>query len=218
VVSLHRGLGRDALLDFRLEVVLDGEKLSQSEVRELVSKSEGLALVPGSWVEVDAERLNRTLARFGEVQRRAAEQGISFQEAMHMLAGADGTVDGDSDAARVEWAQVIAGPRLAETPQSLRSQEGLTRVDPGSALKGTLRPYQQVCVQWLCLLARLGLGACLADDMGPGKTIQVLALLLILGQQSDGIRRPSLLVAPASLLANWAAELERFLPMSRGTC
>ena len=163
-------------------------------MRELVSKSEGLALVPGSWVEVDAERLNRTLARFGEVQRRAAEQGISFQEAMHMLAGADGTVDGDSDAARVEWAQVIAGPRLAETP------------------------HQHVGVQWLYLLARLGLGACLADDMGPGKTIQVLALLLILGQQSDGIRRPSLLVAPASLLANWAAELERFLPMSRGTC
>lgn len=47
-----------ALLDFRLEVVLDGEKLSQSEVRELLSKSEGLALVRGRWVEVDAERLN----------------------------------------------------------------------------------------------------------------------------------------------------------------
>jgi superfamily II DNA or RNA helicase len=206
------GLGRDALLDFRLEVVLDGEKLSQSEVRELLSKSEGLALVRGRWVEVDAERLNRTLARFGEIERRAAEQGISFQEAMRMLAGADGTVDGDSDAGRVEWAQVIAGPWLAETLKGLRSQEGLTRVDPGSALKGTLRPYQQVGVQWLYLLAKLGLGACLADDMGLGKTIQVLALLLILRQQSDGIRRPSLLVAPASLLANWAAELERFAP------
>ena len=160
----------------------------------------------------DAERLNRTLARFGEIERRVAEQRISFQEAMRMLAGADGTVDGDSDAARVEWAQVIAGPWLAETLKGLRSQEGLTRVDPGSALKGTLRPYQQVGVQWLYLLAKLGLGACLADDMGLGKTIQVLALLLILRQQSDGIRRPSLLVAPASLLANWAAELERFAP------
>jgi len=112
----------------------------------------------------------------------------------------------------VEWAQAIAGPWLAETLKGLCSQEGLTRVDPGSALKGTLRPYQQVGVQWLYLLAKLGLGACLADDMGLGKTIQVLALLLILRQQSDGIRRPSLLVAPASLLANWAAELERFAP------
>jgi superfamily II DNA or RNA helicase len=206
------GLGRDALLDFRLELVLDGEKLSQSEVRELLSRSEGLALVRGRWVEVDAERLNRTLARFREIERRAAEQGISFQQAMRMLAGADGTVDGDSDAARMEWAQVIAGPWLAETLKGLRSQEGLTQVDPGLALKGTLRPYQQVGVQWLYLLAKLGLGACLADDMGLGKTIQVLALLLILRQQSNGIRRPSLLVAPASLLANWGAELERFAP------
>jgi non-specific serine/threonine protein kinase len=95
----------------------------------------------------------------------------------------------------------------------LRSPEGLACVDPGSALKATLRPYQQAGVRWLYLLNRLGLGACLADDMGLGKTIQVLALLLVLKQehgQSDP--RPSVLVAPASLLANWAAEIERFAP------
>src|SRR5437588_10714499 len=92
----------------------------------------------------DAERLNRTLARFGEIERRVAEQRISFQEAMRMLAGADGTVDGDSDAAGEEWAQVIAAPSLAETLKGLRSQEGLTRADPEQALKGSLRPYQYV--------------------------------------------------------------------------
>jgi SNF2 family DNA or RNA helicase len=67
-------------------------------------------------------------------------------------------------------------------------------------------------VQWLYLLAKLGLGACLADDMGLGKTIQVLALLLVLHRQCDANRQPSLLVAPASLLANWASEIERFAP------
>ena len=61
------------------------------------------------------------------------------------------------------------------------------------------------------LLAGLGLGACLADDMGLGKTIQVLSLLLV--EQAHGAKpRPSLLVAPASLLANWAAEIEKFAP------
>jgi len=65
-------------------------------------------------------------------------------------------------------------------------------------------------MHWLYLLAKLGLGACLADDMGLGKTIQVLSLLLVLKKQSSG--KPSLLVAPASLLANWASELERFTP------
>ena len=65
-------------------------------------------------------------------------------------------------------------------------------------------------MRWLYLLAKLGLGACLADDMGLGKTIQVLSLLLVLKKQTNG--KPSLLVAPASLLANWASELERFAP------
>src|SRR5206468_2291418 len=55
-------------------------------------------------------------------------------------------------------------------------------------------------------------GACLADDMGLGKTIQVLSLLLVLKRQTNGKRQPSLLVAPASLLANWASEIERFAP------
>jgi non-specific serine/threonine protein kinase len=85
-------------------------------------------------------------------------------------------------------------------------------VDPGEALEGVLRPYQQVGVRWLYLLTKLGLGACLADDMGLGKTIQVLSLLLVLKRQDGARPRPSLLVAPASLLANWTAEIERFAP------
>ena len=68
-------------------------------------------------------------------------------------------------------------------------------------------------MQWLHLLSGLGLGACLADDMGLGKTIQVLALLLLAAPaRRRGTARPSLLVAPASLLANWAAEIEKFAP------
>jgi non-specific serine/threonine protein kinase len=48
--------------------------------------------------------------------------------------------------------------------------------------------------------------------MGLGKTIQVLSLLLLLKGQANGRQQPSLLVAPASLLANWASEIERFAP------
>lgn len=206
------GLGQAAVLDFHLEVVLDGERLSKAEVQELLRTSDGLALVRGRWVEVDAERLRETLEHFGEIERTAAEQGISFREAMRMLAGTDVAADGNSAASAAEWGKVAAGPWLAETLRGLRTQEGLARVEPGLALKGALRPYQQVGVRWLYLLAQLGLGACLADDMGLGKTIQVLALLLILRQQSNGARGPSLLLAPASLLANWASELERFAP------
>ncbi|HVH72758.1 MAG TPA: SNF2 helicase-associated domain-containing protein, partial [Candidatus Dormibacteraeota bacterium] len=203
------GLGQAALLDFHLDVVLDGERLSKAEVQELLRTSDGLALVRGRWVEVDSERLRETLEHFGEIERTAAEQGISFREAMRMLAGTDVAADGNSAASVAEWGKVAAGPWLAEILKGLRTQEGLARVDPGPALKGTLRPYQRVGVRWLYLLAQLGLGACLADDMGLGKTIQVLALLLVICRQSSGARAPSLLVAPASLLANWASELER---------
>jgi non-specific serine/threonine protein kinase len=203
-------LGQNALLDFRVEVTLDGESLTAAEIRKLLAETEGLALVRGRWVEVDREQLSRMMDRFSEAERAAAGHGINFAEAMRMLAGA--YLENDEVAAETDanWAQVTAGPWLAETLKGLRSQEGLEKIDPGKALKGTLRPYQQVGVRWLYLLARLGLGACLADDMGLGKTIQVLSLLLVLKKQ--GITAPSLLVAPASLLANWAAELERFAP------
>jgi non-specific serine/threonine protein kinase len=213
--SKPSGLGKDALLDFRVEITLDGETLTAAEIRELLAKSEGLALVRGRWVEVDRERLARVIEHFGAVERTAAESGLSFGEAMRMLAGADVGADGASTGTDRDWAQVVAGPWLAETLKGLRSPEGLARIDPGSALHGDLRPYQQVGVRWLYLLTKLGLGACLADDMGLGKTVQVLSLLLALKNQGDGQRQPNLLVAPASLLANWASELERFAPTLR---
>jgi SNF2 family DNA or RNA helicase len=206
------GLGQNALLDFRLEVTLDGERLTEAEIKKLLGKADGLALVRGRWVEVDPQRLSRIIEHFSEVEREAADKGISFAEAMRLLAGTDVAADGVSASADVEWAHVVAGPWLAETLKGLRSPDGLARIDPVPALNGTLRPYQQVGVQWLYLLAKLGLGACLADDMGLGKTIQVLALLLVLHRQWDRNRQPSLLVAPASLLANWASEIERFAP------
>jgi non-specific serine/threonine protein kinase len=206
------GVGQDALLDFRMEVTLEGEPLTATEVRELLAKSDGLALVRGRWVEVDRKRLNQTMEYFGEVERTASERGLSLREAMRMLAGADVDANGESDSSEADWARVVAGPWLAEALKGLRSPEGLAGIDPGSALNGTLRPYQQVGVRWLYLLAKLGLGACLADDMGLGKTIQILSLLLVLRNQNRDQRQPSLLVAPASLLANWASELERFAP------
>jgi non-specific serine/threonine protein kinase len=209
------GLGQDALLDFHMEVTLDGERLTAGEIKELLAKSDGLALVRGRWVEVDRARLGRMLEHFRQVERAAADNGLTFAEAMRMIAGAEVAPDAATGRTDADWAQVVAGSWLSETLKGLRSPEGLARVEPGRALHGTLRPYQQVGVRWLYLLSNLGLGACLADDMGLGKTIQVLSLLLVLKHEAKVKRRPSLLVAPASLLANWASEIERFAPSLR---
>jgi SNF2-related domain/SNF2 Helicase protein/Helicase conserved C-terminal domain len=206
-------LGSEAMLDFKMGVSLDGEPLTNAEIQQLLAASNGLHLVRGRWVEVDRDRLGRMLDEFRAVETAAAKDGLSFGEAMRLLAGAH--VPGDKVSANApDWSRVVAGPWLAKTLTGLRDPAQLAQLDPGAALKATLRPYQQTGVRWLHLLSSLGLGACLADDMGLGKTMQVLALLLVIRarQAREETRRTSLLVAPASLLANWAAEIERFAP------
>jgi len=205
-------VGMDALLDFRMDVTLDGEKLSAAEIKRLLAHTDGLALIRGKWVEIDHERLRRTLDKFEAIERRAAVEGLSFGEAMRLLAGAGIAEEDPGGHADIDWSQTVAGPWLAKTLAALRRPDGLARIDPGRFLHGTLRPYQLAGVQWLYLLTQLRLGACLADDMGLGKTIQILSLLLTLKSEAGGKPKPSLLVAPASLLANWASEIARFAP------
>ena len=200
-------LGLDAVMDFHMAVSLDGEPLSDEELRTLLAGTDTLVLLRGQWVEVDRDRLQAAIDRFKAAEKLAAQDGLTFAEAMRLLSGA--AVDGKAtDDAVADWAVIAAGPWLGETLRKLRAPDA-NGADPGPALKGTLRPYQKAGVEWLRLLSGLGLGACLADDMGLGKTIQILALLLLRAQEA---KRPSLLVAPASLLANWASEIERFAP------
>jgi superfamily II DNA or RNA helicase len=208
------GMGLEGLLDFRMSVTLDGETLSETEIKSLLAGTDQLVLLRGRWVEVDRDRLERSIRQFQDAEQLATQNGLSFAEAMRMLSGAAIT-DGADEAISPNWAQVTAGPWLAETLRALRAPDGVG-ADPGPALRGTLRPYQQVGVQWLQLLSGLGLGACLADDMGLGKTIQILSLLLLERRRTNGSRPAlSLLVAPASLLANWSAEIEKFAPELR---
>src|SRR6266849_5986285 len=121
-------VGMDALLDFRMEVTLDGETLSQAEVKRLLAQSEGLAFIRGKWVEVDRDRLARTLEQFEAIERRAADEGLSFSEAMRLLAGAGITSDGARATSAIDFSKTVAGPWLAETLAGLRRPEGLARV------------------------------------------------------------------------------------------
>ncbi|MGB3525823.1 MAG: DEAD/DEAH box helicase [Flavobacteriales bacterium] len=208
--NVPSAVGTDALLDFNMAVNVGGAPLTDAEVQAILNSTAGLQLIRGQWVEVDAERLKRTIQRFEDVERMASADGLSFGEAMRLLSGAN-AVGGEDKTVDADWSTIGAGPWLAEVLQGMRSPEGLAKVDPGKALRGTLRPYQGTGVQWLHLLTKLGLGACLADDMGLGKTIQVLSLLLVRKKEAAS-DRPSLLVVPASLLGNWSAEIEKFAP------
>jgi len=220
--------GADAMLDFKAELALDGEKLTTEEWRSILEGSDGLVFLKGRWVEVDREKLLEALKHWKRVEKAVGTDGVSFLQGMRLLAGApiDAADTGLFDEPTAAWSEVRAGEWLEESLRQIRQPASIRVAVPPEELRGTLRPYQETGVKWLWLLARLGLGACLADDMGLGKTIQVLALLLMLNKQrspdSSGRSlpepdkpRPALLVLPASLLANWKAEIERFTPSLR---
>jgi superfamily II DNA or RNA helicase len=97
----------------------------------------------------------------------------------------------------------------------LRQFVGVTPQPAPPSFSGTLRPYQEEGLGWFSFLRQFSFGGCLADDMGLGKTIQVLALLASRNKAPDAPRRPSLVVAPRSLVFNWREESTRFAPSLR---
>jgi superfamily II DNA or RNA helicase len=217
------GLGAEALLDFSVQATLDGEQLTDDEWRLLLQSADGLVQVRGKWVEVDPAKLQDALAHWKKVEAMARHDGLTFFEGMRLITGYQPEGPG---AARLpemerEWLGVQAGQWLDQVLAELRDPSRLDPVTEMPGLQAQLRPYQAVGVNWLWFLARLGLGGCLADDMGLGKTIQVLALLVKRKIEaaktereavSQSSAQPSLLVVPASLLANWRAEIGRFTP------
>ncbi|MFO8090513.1 MAG: DEAD/DEAH box helicase [Desulfatiglandaceae bacterium] len=213
-------LAADSMLDFQVDIALEGEKLTEDEWRRLMAEEEGLVNLRGKWVEVDREKLSEVLAHWKRVEDEAGENGISFIEGMHLLAGApaDFASDGASPGNDREWAFVNAGSWLSSVLKDLRNPQKLQHSTQSKDFRGILRPYQATGHRWLRFLSSLGLGACLADDMGLGKTVQILSLLVSLKKEKRNEAGPSLLVLPASLLGNWKDEINRFAPTLRILC
>jgi len=122
------------------------------------------------------------------------------------------------DALLDERELVDVDEHFEQVRQRLRQFEGVREADPHPDFHGELRPYQREGLGWLEFLRWFGMGGILADDMGLGKTIQVLALLHkhYRGEESasaeQGEHRPSLVVAPKSVVFNWIDEAHRFTP------
>jgi superfamily II DNA or RNA helicase len=210
----HSRLGTETMLDFKVELALGEECLTEAEWRQLMDAEDGLVNLKGKWVEIDREKLSEALSHWKRVEKQAGRDGISFIEGMRLLAGTPTDLDPEgagADKSR-EWAFINAGNWLSDVLAALRDPSRIDSAEPSRSFRGTLRPYQVTGQNWLGFLTSLGLGACLADDMGLGKTIQILALLLHLKENGKEQKKPSLLVLPASLLANWRDEMKRFAP------
>ncbi len=92
--------------------------------------------------------------------------------------------------------------------QSNNSTNLISEIDIPKKLKKLLRKYQYDGVQWLNFLKKYHFGGILADDMGLGKTIQALTLLSINSKKN----KPSIVIAPKTLLGNWFSEAKKFTP------
>ncbi len=224
VSSLDAG----AVLDFDISIALGDQELSPEETAEILAGGAGLFLLKGRWVEVDPDRLSEALAHWKKLEKKAKSGEISFIEGMRLLAGAPTDLSSAQNESVKDWSAVSAGPWLKDLLERLRAPEDVDGGLQVTGLKAVLRHYQTAGLNWLLLLSRLGLGACLADDMGLGKTVQIIALLLVIKKEAGQAGRagnagragpqrpaPSLLVLPASLLANWQAEIARFAPSLR---
>ncbi|MDJ0395128.1 SNF2-related protein [Rhodococcus sp. G-MC3] len=98
-----------------------------------------------------------------------------------------------------------------EQVAALSTLGSITAPTPPTDFDAELRPYQLDGYSWLHFLWRSGLGGILADDMGLGKTIQTLAMIAKV--KEDGpLPAPFVIVAPTSVVHNWAREAARFAP------
>ncbi|CAL9493460.1 RNA polymerase-associated protein RapA [Streptomyces sp. enrichment culture] len=189
-------LDADALLDFRWQLSLGGEPLTEAEMDALAEARRPLVRLRDQWVVADPKLVARA--------RRRRMESLTPMEAL----GAALTGEVERDGETITCAAVGA---LGDLVARIRDPESRTPATQPAALKATLRDYQKRGLAWLAEMCELGLGGCLADDMGLGKTITLLALHL--HRQSDpATAGPTLVVCPTSLLGNWQREAARFAP------
>jgi hypothetical protein len=174
---------------------VDGQTLDLGALRTAVESGDGwVRVADGSWVMLEASvrELLGGLVRLGDGE---PEVSAVHAPVLRALEEAGASID--------------APARFREAGQRIDEAFGLLTSIP-EGLNASLRPYQVEGFRWLASLAHWAPGAVLADDMGLGKTIQTITLLL--HRAAEGA---ALVVAPTSVVDNWAAEIARFAPSLR---
>ena len=157
-----------------------------------------MARLRGRWVLIDPDSARRARERhLGE---------LTGAQALGAALTGQISVDGQDVAC-------AGAGRLAGLVAALRDagNDSGDPVDVPGGLRAALRGYQHRALRWLARTTELGFGALLADEMGLGKTLTVIAFHLHRARP-DCAAGPTLVVCPASLLANWEREFARFAP------
>ena len=152
------------------------------------------------------------------IEQASRQSGRQFDEA-EGGAGKSGAKAGPAEPVVEDAAAVRYGPDIKSNIESLEFAAARTEREawthPLQGINGKLMPHQEECLEWLKGLWNQGVpGGLLADDMGLGKTLQCIAFLAWIteGCRRQDLRPRCLVVAPAGLIANWQAEVERWAP------
>jgi len=206
--------GEQDWFDLGITVTVEGREVPFAELFVALASGQSHLLLPdGAYFSLDKPEL-LALARLIEEARALTDQPAALDGPLRISRFQAGLWDELAGLGVVRH-QAATWQRQV---QGLLSLSAVDHAAPPAALDSLLRPYQRAGFQWLAFLWRHGLGGILADDMGLGKTLQTLALL----SHAKAMRaaesaayvsdHPFLIVAPTSVLANWAAEARRFTP------
>ncbi len=192
-------LGLDEIVSIDWSAALGGRALSMRELNELARLKTPLVKIRGQWVVIEAQQIASALELVAKREQRARLGDVARMAWTGRGPAAELTVD-----------EVTGTGRAGSVIDRLTGRSTFAQEPVPSLLTGELRHYQVRGYSWLSFLSRLGLGACLADDMGLGKSITTLAL--IARDWEDDPSTPVLLVCPTSVIGNWEREAARFTP------
>ena len=203
--------GDNDWFDLGVEITADGIVIPFQDVfLALAAGQTQLVLAEGEVVRVDDPALTRLRTLIDEARalndRSAGPLRISRYQAGLWSDLADVADDvTQADAWNASVSDLIGLVNRGDVVAQVELPKGLT---------AHLRPYQQHAFEWLTFLHTHRLGGILADDMGLGKTVEVLSWIAGAIEQGafGGEPTPFLVVAPASVVSNWAAESARFTP------
>ncbi|MEZ2390529.1 SNF2-related protein [bacterium RCC_150] len=195
--------------DLGIVITLEGEPVSFAAVFSALAAGQSRMLLPsGAYFSLDLPELHQLRALIDEARalqdnpdRHGTLQISRFQAGLWDELAQLGIVDEQAAA----WREAVGG----------LLDDGVTGLPLPASLNAELRPYQLEGFNWLSFLYRHNLGGVLADDMGLGKTVQAIALMCAAKEHvadSDPPYAPFLVVAPTSVVGNWAAEVQRFAP------
>ncbi|MFJ5769567.1 DEAD/DEAH box helicase [Psychrobacillus sp. NPDC093180] len=201
--------GLNEILQFNWSFSLNGQEISTEDFQRLVSENRSYIQAGNEWFRIDAAWMHeiRELMKKSEDENWTVKE-LLFREIPEEMAL---MLDDDEESDEDPLFQFEMQKSLQTLMEQLSEKKGFPAVAVSPNLLTTLRPYQQLGLEWLVFMRNEQFGACLADDMGLGKTVQLISYLLHV-HENEKRKTPSLIICPTSVLGNWQKELAKFAP------